>query len=87
MLPPNKPLPGWGIESIVGTVETGKKADLILLEANPLENINNTKKIAGVFVNGHWLDKSKIKADLADLSKRNTAAKADWDWKKTISGK
>ena len=76
-----------GIESIVGTVETGKKADLVLLEANPLENIKNTKKIAGVFVNGHWLDKSKIKADLADLSKRNTAAKADWDWKKTISGK
>jgi imidazolonepropionase-like amidohydrolase len=76
-----------GIESIVGSVEIGKKADLLLLEANPLENIKNTRKIAGVFINGIWLDKAKIKGDLADLSKRNTAAKADWDWKKTISGK
>jgi imidazolonepropionase-like amidohydrolase len=76
-----------GIESLVGTVEAGKKADLILLESNPLENIKNTRKIAGVFVNGNWLDKNKISTTLADLSKRNTAAKGDWDWMKTIRGK
>jgi imidazolonepropionase-like amidohydrolase len=76
-----------GIKSIVGTIEVGKMADLLLLEANPLDDIKNTKMIAGVFINGNWMDKSKIKADLADLSKRNTAAKADWDWKKMISGK
>lgn len=76
-----------GTESIVGTIEPGKKADLLLLEANPLDVITNTKKIAGVFINGNWLDKAKIKADLFDLSKRNTAAKGYWDWKKTISGK
>jgi imidazolonepropionase-like amidohydrolase len=76
-----------GIQSLVGTIEAGKKADLLLLEANPLDDIKNTKKIAGVFVNGTWLDKSKIKADLANLSKRNTAAKGDWDWMKIISGK
>jgi Amidohydrolase family len=32
-----------GIESLVGTVEIGKYADLILLNANPLDNIKNTK--------------------------------------------
>jgi imidazolonepropionase-like amidohydrolase len=76
-----------GIQTIAGTIETGKKADLLLLEANPLDDIKNTKKIAGVFVNGNWLDKLKIKANLTDLSKRNTAAKGDWDWMKIISGK
>jgi imidazolonepropionase-like amidohydrolase len=76
-----------GIESLVGTVEIGKKADLMLLDANPLIDIKNTRKIAGVFVNGHWLDKVKINAQLLDLSKRNTAAKGDFDWKKMISGK
>jgi imidazolonepropionase-like amidohydrolase len=76
-----------GIESIVGTVEIGKKADLVLLEANPIDDIKNTRRIAGVFVNGNWLNKSKIMSTLDDLAKRNTAAKADWDWKKIISGK
>jgi imidazolonepropionase-like amidohydrolase len=76
-----------GIESIVGTVEIGKKADLVLLEANPIDDIKNTRRIAGVFVNGNWLNKSKIMSTLDDLDKRNTAAKADWDWKKIISGK
>ncbi len=76
-----------GIESLVGTVESGKKADLILLDANPLNDVKNTRKIVGVFINGNWLDKAKINAQLSDLSKRNTAAKGDWDWKKTISGK
>ncbi len=76
-----------GIESLVGTVESGKKADLILLDANPLNDVKNTRKIAGVFINGNWLDKAKINAQLSDLSKRNTAAKGDWDWKKMISGK
>lgn len=71
-----------GIESLVGTVEVGKKADLLLLDANPLDDIKNTRKIAGVFVNGNWLDKLTIDATLLDLSKRNTAAKGDWDWKK-----
>lgn len=76
-----------GIDQQIGTVETGKLADLLLLEANPLTDIKNTRKIAGVCINGVWLDKAKIQATLADLSKRNTANKDKFDWKKTISGK
>jgi len=71
-----------GIDDKIGTVETGKYADLILLDANPLDNISNTRKISGVFVNGQWVDKAKIETMLSDLSKRNTVNKAKYNWKK-----
>ncbi len=71
-----------GIDSLVGTIEAGKYADLVLLDANPLNDIKNTRKISGVFVNGHWLDKSRINAMLSDLSKRNTELKNKYDWSK-----
>jgi imidazolonepropionase-like amidohydrolase len=76
-----------GIDKIVGTIEANKFADLILLDANPLSDIKNTRKIAGVFINGNWLDKATINATLSDLSKRNTAAKDKFDWKRLMSGK
>ena len=43
-----------------GTIATGKKADLVLLDSNPLENIKNTKKIHGVMLNGLYYDSTKI---------------------------
>lgn len=71
-----------GIDDKIGTVETGKYADLILLNANPLDDISNTRKITGVFVNGQWVDKAQIDTMLNDLAKRNTFNKAKYDWKK-----
>jgi len=70
------------IDDKIGTVEVGKFADLILLDANPLDDIKNTRKISGVFVNGQWVDKTKMDSMLTDLSKRNTANKDKYDWKK-----
>lgn len=51
---------------MVGTVETGKKADLVLLEANPLENISNTKRITAVIVNGRLIPKASLEKMLRD---------------------
>ena len=75
-----------GIDKQIGSIEIGKIADLVLLDDNPLTNINYTRKIAGVLVNGKWLDKNKLNAMLTDLAKRNTADKDKFDWK-TIMNK
>jgi imidazolonepropionase-like amidohydrolase len=53
-----------GRESEVGTVEKGKFADLVLLDANPLDDIRNTTKIRAVFANGNLLDRSRLDAML-----------------------
>ena len=55
-------------ESTTGTLAAGKRADLLLLDANPLQNIDNSRKIAGVMVNGRWLSKAEIDKRLADGS-------------------
>jgi imidazolonepropionase-like amidohydrolase len=48
------------ISQEIGTIEKGKTADLILLSANPLQNIQNTEKIVGVMSKGKWLNKNDL---------------------------
>jgi imidazolonepropionase-like amidohydrolase len=55
-----------GLSDMLGTVEQGKKADLVLLEANPLENISNTKKINAVILNGSLIPKASLEKMLRD---------------------
>ena len=50
----------FGIEDQAGTVETGKFADLVLLSANPLEDIANTQKIVAVLVNGQYFRRADL---------------------------
>ena len=46
--------------SEMGTLEKGKVADLVLLDANPLDDIANTQRIAGVVVTGRYLSRAEL---------------------------
>ena len=50
-----------------GTIGAGKRADLILLEDNPLDDIGNIQNRAGVMVRGHWLTYEQLKSMLDGL--------------------
>ncbi|MDQ4079548.1 MAG: amidohydrolase family protein [Gemmatimonadota bacterium] len=43
-----------------GTIEVGKRADLVLVSANPLDDITNTERIRGVAIGGRWLDRATL---------------------------
>lgn len=53
-----------------GTVSVGRRADLILLEANPLEDIANLQRRAGVMVRGRWLAEAEIQERLAGIARQ-----------------
>jgi imidazolonepropionase-like amidohydrolase len=61
-----------GMADRLGTIEKGKLADLVLLEANPLDDIRNTQKIAAVIVNGRYWSRADLDTMLAGVE---TAAK------------
>ncbi|HEY7768385.1 amidohydrolase family protein [Longimicrobium sp.] len=48
-----------------GTVEVGRRADLLLLSSNPLDDIRNSQAITGVVARGRWFDESALAALLA----------------------
>lgn len=43
-----------------GTIEPSKAADLVLLRANPLDDVANTRQLAGVLLRGRWFDKPQL---------------------------
>jgi len=53
-----------------GTIAKGKHADLVLLEANPLTNIEHTTHLAGVMVKGKWLPKEQMNQMLKTAAQR-----------------
>jgi len=53
-----------------GTVTAGSRADLVLLNANPLQSVANLADRAGVMARGRWLSRTDIDAGLAGLAGR-----------------
>ncbi len=49
-----------GMEDKLGTIGPGKYADLVLLDANPLNDISNTQRIAAVIVNGRYFSRASL---------------------------
>ncbi|HLT34820.1 MAG TPA: amidohydrolase family protein, partial [Enhygromyxa sp.] len=49
-----------------GTVEVGKRADLVLLGADPIADITNTRTIEGVMLRGRWMPRAELDALLAE---------------------
>jgi imidazolonepropionase-like amidohydrolase len=57
-----------GQDSRFGTVAVGNRADLVLLDANPLATVENLKQRAGVMVRGRWVSSQEIDRGLAELA-------------------
>jgi imidazolonepropionase-like amidohydrolase len=57
----------FGMEKDLGTIEKGKMADLVLLDANPLDDIHNSQKIAAVVLGGRFLSRLDLDRMLADV--------------------
>lgn len=51
-----------------GTVTVGKRADLILVEANPLEDVTHASQRVGVMLRGYWLPDAQLREMLAELA-------------------
>jgi cytosine/adenosine deaminase-related metal-dependent hydrolase len=56
-----------GADDAFGTVETGNRADLVLLSANPLEDITNSLRIEGVMLRGQWFTQAELQAMVEEL--------------------
>jgi imidazolonepropionase-like amidohydrolase len=65
----------FGMQEQLGTIERGKIADLVFLDANPLDDIRNTQKVSGVILNGHFFNRSdlqKILQNVEDAAKKES---------------
>jgi hypothetical protein len=55
----------FGLSNSAGAIESGHRADLVLLDANPLADITSVRRIRGVVVAGRFLDRKELDALLA----------------------
>jgi imidazolonepropionase-like amidohydrolase len=60
----------FGTPDEFGTVAVGRRADLILLDANPLDDIANARRIAGVMASGQWLPQERIDERLEAIAEQ-----------------
>jgi imidazolonepropionase-like amidohydrolase len=58
-------------EAVIGTIGVGKRADLLLVEENPLIDLETIKTHCGIMVKGEWLSRDKCNEFLAELKEKN----------------
>ncbi|HKL53448.1 MAG TPA: hypothetical protein VJ902_05775, partial [Wenzhouxiangellaceae bacterium] len=59
-----------GVAERFGSVSTGKVADLLLLDGNPLEDVGQTRAIRALFLNGRYFDRAALDSLLAYAESR-----------------
>ena len=64
-----------GVGGREGRVAAGQAATLVLLEANPLENIAHSRRIAGVMLRGRWIPRAEIDRLLDSLAAESAGAR------------
>jgi len=64
-----------GREKDLGTISKGKIADLVLLDANPLQDIRNTTRINAVVFNGRLFDRAALDRMLTNVEAEATASR------------
>jgi imidazolonepropionase-like amidohydrolase len=69
-----RPAEFLSMEDRLGRVETGKLADLVLLDANPLEDIDNTRRIRAVVASGRFFSRADLDAMLCRVERRAAGA-------------
>ena len=57
-----------GLSKEAGTIEAGKRGDLLLLDANPLTDVKNARRIAGVMINGKYLPQPVLQRMLDEIA-------------------
>ena len=55
-----RPAEFFSLQNDMGTVDVGKKADLVLLGANPLENIAHIRSVNAVVTKGRFIDRAGL---------------------------
>ena len=58
----------FGAEAEAGTVRVGRRADLVLLDADPQVDVSRTRQIAGVMVRGRWLPRAELERRREELA-------------------
>jgi imidazolonepropionase-like amidohydrolase len=60
-----------GEEDQFGRVAAGQRADLMLLDANPLDDVSHIRALAGVMLHGRWLPAAELQAGLEEIAARH----------------